>query len=161
MVFSRIRLSSERTPLLSSRAVRWEIARTGATTPLRYELRANVGRSYRRGVEADVQWTVTQTFDLGLNATLSKNRIDSYTDEATGTGYTDVEPILTPAFIGGHRATWHAIPWLALNADGRYQSRSFLAPTGDVRLTAAAFYILDAGVTLFGDRAPRSWGGRP
>jgi len=139
-----------------------EIARTGATTPLGYELRANVGRSYRQGIEADVQWTVTRTLDLGLNATVSKNRIDSYTDEATGTTYEDVEPILTPAFIGGHRATWHAAPWLALNADGRYQSRSFLAPTGDDRLTAAAFYILDAGVTLFGDRASDvgSWAGR-
>ena len=139
-----------------------EIARTGATTPLGYELRANVGRSYRRGAEADVQWTVTRAFDLGLNATVSRNRIDSYTDEATGTKYNDVEPILTPAFIGGHRATWHATPWLALNADGRYQSRSFLAPTGDERLTAAPFYILDAGVTLFGDRArdDASWAGR-
>lgn len=139
-----------------------EIARTGATTPLGYELRANVGRSYRRGVEADAQWTVTRTFDLGLTATVSRNRIDSYTDEATGMVYEDVEPILTPAFIGGHRATWHATPWLALTADGRYQSRSFLAPTGDERLTAPAFYILDAGVTLFGDHAPdvASWAER-
>ena len=130
-----------------------EIARTGATTPLGYDLRANVGRSYRRGVEADLGWAVSSTFDLGVTAAVSRNRIASYRDEATGTVYRDVEPILTPTFIGGHRATWHAASWLSVNADGRYQSRSFLAPTGDERLTAPAFYILDGGVTLFGDRA--------
>ena len=129
-----------------------EIARTGGTTPLGYDLRANVGRSYRRGVEADVQWAISPTVDVGLTAAASHNRIARYTDEATGTVYRDVEPILTPAFVGGHRATWRPASWLSLNADGRYQSRSFLAPTGDERLTAPAFYVLDGGVTLFANR---------
>jgi iron complex outermembrane receptor protein len=130
-----------------------EIARTGATTPLGYDIRANVGRSYRRGIEADLQWSLSPEFDVGLTAATSRNRIASYRDEAAGTIYRDVEPILTPAFIGGHRATWRPASWLAINADGRYQSRSFLAPTGDDRLTAAAFYMLDGGLTFLGDRA--------
>jgi iron complex outermembrane receptor protein len=133
-----------------------EIARTGATTPLGYDIRANVGRSYRRGVEVDLQWLASSTFDLGLTAAVSHNRISSYRDEATGTVYDNVEPILTPAFIGGHRATWHAASWLSVNADGRYQSRSFLAPTGDGRLTAPPFYVLDGGLTLLGSRASDS-----
>ena len=140
-----------------------EIARTGGTTPLGYDLRANVGRSYRRGVEVDAVWAVTPALDVGATAAASRNRIASYRDEATGTVYRDVEPILTPTFIGGHRITWRAAPWLGVNADGRYQARSFLAPTGNERLTAPGFYVLDGGVTLFGDR-PRhdeSWRYRP
>jgi iron complex outermembrane receptor protein len=125
-----------------------EIARTGATTPLGYDIRANVGRSYRRGVELDGAWAVSPALDVGLTAAVSRNRIASYTDEATQTTYANVEPILTPQFVGGHRLTWRAAPWLALTGDGRYQARSFLAPTGDARLTAPPFYVLDGGATL-------------
>jgi outer membrane receptor protein involved in Fe transport len=59
-----------------------------------------------------------------------------------------VEPILTPTFVGGHRVTWRPAAWITLTGDGRYQSRSFLAPTGDERLTAPPFYVLDGGVTF-------------
>lgn len=125
-----------------------EIARTGGTTPLGYDLRANVGRSYRRGIEGDLSWTVVPTLDIGVTATASRNRIASYHDEASGNVYTDVDPILTPAFIGGHRTTWRTTPWLTLSADGRYQGRSFLAPTGNERLTAPPFYVLDGAAAF-------------
>jgi len=125
-----------------------EIARTGATTPLGYDLRANVGTSYRRGVELDGSWAVTPSLDVGATAAVSRNRIAEYRDEASGVTYRDVAPILTPAFIGGHRLTWRATTSLALTADGRYLSRSFLAPTGNARLTAPPFYVLDGGATF-------------
>lgn len=125
-----------------------EIARTGATTPLGYDLRANVGTSYRRGVELDGSWAITPSLDVGATAAVSRNRIAEYRDEAGGVTYRDVAPILTPAFVGAHRLTWRATPSLALTADGRYQSRSFLAPTGDVRLTAPPFYVLDGGAAF-------------
>jgi len=125
-----------------------EIARTGATTPLGYDIRANVGRSYRRGVELDGTWAVAPSLDVGASAAVSRNRIAAYTDEATGTTYRDVQPILTPAFVGAHRVTWRVVPNVALTADGRYQARSFLAPTGDARLTAPPFYALDGGAAL-------------
>lgn len=125
-----------------------EIARTGATTPLGYDLRANVGRSYRRGVELDASWLVAPTLDIGVTASMSRNRIEAYRDEGTGVTYRNVEPILTPAFQAGHRVTWRATGALRLSADGRYQGRTFLAPIGDVRLTTPAFYVLDGGIAL-------------
>jgi iron complex outermembrane receptor protein len=125
-----------------------EIARTGATTPLGYDLRANVGRSYRRGLELDGGWSVTPAVDVEGTVAVNRSRIQRYRDEATGTDYTDVAPILTPAFVGGHRLTWRALSRLTLTADGRYQSRSFLAPTGDRRLSTPPFYVLDGGATI-------------
>jgi len=125
-----------------------EIARTGATTPLGYDLRANVGRSYRRGAELDASWLVTPTVDIGVIASASRNRIEVYRDEGTGDTYRNVEPILTPAFQVGHRLTWQVTRPVRLHADGRYQGRTFLAPVGDARLTTPAFYVLDAGMTL-------------
>ena len=125
-----------------------EIARTGATTPLGYDIRANVGKSYRRGVEIDGSWAVSSSFDVGATAAFNRSRIERYRDEATGAEYTDIPPILTPAFVGGHRLTWRATPSFAVTADGRYQSRSYLAPTGDERLVAPPFYVLDGGTVI-------------
>jgi iron complex outermembrane receptor protein len=123
-----------------------EIARTGATTPLGYEIRANVGRSYRRGIEVDALFSLTRSLDLGASLTASRNRIESYTDEGTGATYTDVEPILTPAFLASQKLTWRANPRMTFTADGRYQGRSYLAPFGDENLTSPAFFVLDGGL---------------
>ncbi|HEX9564525.1 MAG TPA: TonB-dependent receptor [Gemmatimonadaceae bacterium] len=125
-----------------------EIARTGATTPLGYDIRANVGRSARRGVELEGSWLVTRSVDLGASVSVSRNRIDEYRDEGTGVSYRDVEPILTPSLLASHRITWRPGPRVSLTADGRYQGRTFLAPTGDNQLTTPPFYVLDGGVTI-------------
>ena len=122
-----------------------EIARTGATTPLGYDIRANVGRSYRRGIEVDALFSLTRTLDLRASMTVSRNRIDSYTDEGTGITYADVEPILTPAFLASQQLTWRASQRVSFTADGRYQGLSYLAPFGDERLTSPAFFVLDGG----------------
>ena len=122
-----------------------EIARTGATTPLGYDIRANVGKSYRQGIEFDGMLSVTPTLDLGASMTVSRNRIESYLDERTGVTYRDVEPILTPSFLAAQQVTWRATPRLTLSADSRYQGRSFLAPVGDERLTSPAFHVVDGG----------------
>jgi hypothetical protein len=99
-------------------------------------------------VELDGTWTVIPAVDVGVSAAVSRNRIRTYRDEAAGVTYRNVAPILTPAFMAGPRLTWRATPRLSLTADGRYQSRTFLAPTGDTRLTTPPFYVQDGGVTM-------------
>jgi iron complex outermembrane receptor protein len=136
-----------------------EIARTGATTPLGYDIRANVGKSYRRGIEIDAMLAVTPSLDVGSSMTLSRNRIEAYLDERTGITYRDVEPILTPSFLTAQQVTWRATPRLTLTADSRYQGRSYLAPVGDERLTSPAFHVLDGGARLeFGSAAMSVYG---
>ncbi len=125
-----------------------EIARTGATTMLGYDLRANVGRSSRRGIELDAVAGITRALELGASVTVSRNRIERYHDEGSGVTYLDVEPILTPAFLASQRLSWRATSRLTVTADSRYQGRSALAPVGDDRLTSAAFHVLDGGLTL-------------
>ena len=48
----------------------------------------------RRGVELDLAFRATSALTARVIATLSQNRIDAYTDDATGVTYTDVEPLL-------------------------------------------------------------------
>jgi iron complex outermembrane receptor protein len=142
MSFDRLRVTMN----VFDMRFRDEIARTGATTPLGYDIRANVGRSYRRGIEVDALFALASSLDLGVSVTASRNRIDSYTDEGSGNTYTDVEPILTPSFLTSQQLTWRANERLTLTADSRYQGLSYLAPFGDEFLTSPAFHVLDSGL---------------
>ena len=125
-----------------------EIALVGLTTPLGYDVRRNVGRSYRRGVEAEASWRPVESLTLASTAALSRNRIARYRDEANDREYLDVPTVLTPSLVAGQQATWQASRALALTLDGRYQSRQHLDPTGDRARTAPAFFLLDGGAVV-------------
>ena len=125
-----------------------EIALTGRTTPLGYDIRTNVPSSFRRGVEVEGHYDLTSTFTVGGSFARSHNRISRYTDEATGAVYQDVRPTLTPDAVSTQQVTWRAAEWLTLTGDGRYQGRTFLAPTGDARLTTPPFFVLAGGATF-------------
>ena len=125
-----------------------EIGLTGETTPLGYDVRRNFGRSYRRGVELEASADVTPALTVAATAAASRNRVREDRDPATGAALRGVPLALSPAFVSTQRATWRAPRLGLLSVDGRYQSRSFLAPTRDVRLSAPAFFVLDGGVTF-------------
>jgi iron complex outermembrane receptor protein len=125
-----------------------EIALVGLTTPLGYDVRRNVGRSYRRGVELEGAWRPAGPLALATSAAISRNRIRAYRDEATGAEYRDVPTVLTPSLVANQQATWHVARALSLTVDGRYQSRQHLDPTGDRTRTAPSFFILDGGTVI-------------
>ena len=125
-----------------------EIALVGLTTPLGYDVRRNVGRSYRRGVELEASWRPLEPVTLAASAALSRNRIREYRDEASEVSYLNVPTALTPSLVAGQQVTWRASRLLTLTTDGRYQSRQFLDPTGDRSRTAGAFFVLDGGALL-------------
>jgi iron complex outermembrane receptor protein len=127
-----------------------EITRTGGTTALGYDLRANVPSSYRRGVELETSWRAGPALTLAGTLALSANAIAAYRDEAGDTVrvFRDVDPILTPRVLSTQQVTWRLAPALAVTADGRYQGRAFLAPTGDPTLTAPPFFVADGGAVV-------------
>ncbi len=125
-----------------------EIALTGRTTPLGYDIRANVPSSVRRGLEVEAHYDATSTLNVGGTFARSHNRVDLYRDESTGIDYANVRPTLTPDVVSTQQATWRAAPWITLTGDGRYQGRTFLAPFGDVRLTTPPFFVLAGGATF-------------
>jgi iron complex outermembrane receptor protein len=119
-------------------------------------LRRNVGRSWRRGVEADGTFRPSARVELGAVAAFTASRIVGYTDSslATPTRYTNVEPILTPRFTTAQRASVTVSRALTLGVEGRYQSRAQLDNTGDRALVLPDFYVLDATARLVAGR----WG---
>jgi iron complex outermembrane receptor protein len=123
-----------------------EISPIGPLSYLGLPLRKNVARSYRRGIEVDAAIRATSALTTRVNATLSQNRIDRYTDDATGVTYRDVEPLLTPRAIANGAVTYALGAGVALSLDGRFVSRSYLANTSDGRFTTPGRATVDGSV---------------
>ena len=58
-----------------------ELVLTGKLNDVGANLRANVARSYRTGLELEAAFNISKKFNIGLNATFSQNKITSKFDE--------------------------------------------------------------------------------
>jgi iron complex outermembrane receptor protein len=125
-----------------------EIAPIGEINEIGYELRKNVDRSQRRGMEGDLTWQVVPRLALVATASLTDARIRDYRDDGTGLVYHDVAALLTPKFVSGHGLRGELAPWLSLDLDGRYTSRMMLTNTNDPRFVVPDSWYADAGLTV-------------
>ena len=123
-----------------------EIAPIGPLSYLGLPLRKNVSRSYRRGVEVDVAVQATTALTVTANATVSQNRIDEYTDDATGVSYHDVEPLLTPRATANASVVYALGRSLTASLDARFVGRTYLANTSDARFTTPGRATADASI---------------
>jgi iron complex outermembrane recepter protein len=124
-----------------------EISPIGPLSYLGLPLRKNVRRSYRRGVEVDVAFRATAALTGNVNATVSRNRIDEYTDDASGVSYSDVEPLLTPRAMANGSLTYSLGRAVAISVDGRFVGSSYLANTSDARFTTPGRATADASLS--------------
>ncbi|MEO7455036.1 MAG: TonB-dependent receptor [Gemmatimonadaceae bacterium] len=125
-----------------------EIAAIGEINTLGYELRKNVDRSMRRGLEADAMWQLRPSLALTGNMSVTDARISTYRDDATGTVYHDVVPLMTPKFLSNQGVRSELASWLSLDVDGRYVSRMMLTNTNDPSFVVPDGWYADAGATL-------------
>lgn len=133
---------------LFSMRFRDEIAPIGAISITGSQLRRNVDRSARSGIEVEGAWQAHERLSLTANAMWMHARIARFTDEASGTTYRDVAPLLTPAVIANAQATWRPQDRLELTLAGRHVARSHLANDGNGELVTPAFTLADAGAAL-------------
>jgi iron complex outermembrane receptor protein len=129
-----------------------EISPIGPLSYLGLPLRKNVERSYRRGIEIDAAFRATNALTATVNATVSQNRIDQYTDDATGATYRDVEPLLTPRLLANASLRYTFLQSLSASLDGRFVGRSYLANTSDARFTTPGRATADGSLTWTLDR---------
>jgi iron complex outermembrane receptor protein len=134
---------------LYSMDFRNEIAPIGELSYLGNPLRKNVKSSYRRGIEGDITVRATSRLTIGGNVAESMNRIREYTDSSgdTPVTYHNVEPLLTPRFLGAARAAFLVAKGLSVSVEGRRQSRSFLQNTSNPEFVLPASSNLDASVS--------------
>lgn len=122
-----------------------EIAPIGQLSVTGSQIRRNVERSSRLGLEVEAAWQVAPSFAVSANTMLLRARIEEFTDEATSTTYTDVKPLLTPALLANAQASWQPNSQLELTLSTRYVGESQLANDGNDALVTPAFTLADLG----------------
>lgn len=125
-----------------------EIAPIGAVAITGSQLRRNVDRSSRVGLELETEVRAHRSLGLSANVTWLRARIAEYRDEAAGVTYRDVRPLLTPALIANAQAAWRPVARAELVLVGRHVARSHLANDGNVALVTPAFTVADLGASL-------------
>lgn len=107
-----------------------QLVLTGDLNDVGYPIRENSGKSYRLGIELEVNYALNTKWQLGANATFSKNRnIDYFTTDYDGNpvslGDTDISyspEIITNAFL-----QYEPIQGLLLNLTGKYVGEQFMS----------------------------------
>ncbi len=125
-----------------------EIAPIGAVNEIGAQMRKNVERSVRRGVETDVAWQAAPSLSLTGNVSITDARINEYRDDATGGTFQDVTPLMTPRLVSNQGIRVEVAPWLSFDADGRYVSRMMLTNTNDASFVVPDSWYADAGATF-------------
>jgi len=137
-----------------------EIALTGEQSEVGLSIRRNAGQSFRRGLEWDVAWKPRKTLAVRFTGNWSWNRIRSWTqfydvyDEAgewagtTSRTFHDVEPVLSPPFVGSVMVEGSPLPWLTLGVTTRYVAASWLDNTNAPGIATPDWWKVDLSANL-------------
>lgn len=137
-----------------------EIASTGELSDIGLLLRRNVDRSYRRGIELEYVWQAPAKVRLRGNASLSHNRIHTWTQfydvyDAAGNivgsepiTYHDVNPVLTPTVIVNQTLEYTPTPSITFGITGRHVGSSYLDNTNNPSFVAPALTTVDANAGI-------------
>ena len=95
------------------------------------QLRKNIPSSRRTGVELEAMVKIIDELRLSANATYMNARIAEYAPDNMGTDtvYSNVQPVLTPKFMGSLSLIYTPIASLDLQINARYVGSSFLELT--------------------------------
>jgi len=129
-------------------AFRDEIAPIGAIAITGSQLRRNVDRSSRLGVEVEGALSLTPTLAIRANAMAMRARIAEYQDEASGIIYRDVRPVLTPAVLANLQASWQPRTGWETILGLRHVGDSPLANDGNAALVTPAFTMVDGDLSV-------------
>ena len=122
-----------------------EIAPIGQLTVNGSQLRANVARSSRVGMEGEVTWRARPTLLITSNAMLMRARIAEFTDAGVAQTFTDVAPLLSPAIIANAQAAWRPRGAVEFSFNLRHVGESQLANDGNAALVTPSFTLADVG----------------
>lgn len=113
-----------------------EIVLNGKVGPNGLPLNSNAAKSYRTGIEFDLEYNIGKNVRLQNNSVISKNRI---TEEGVS-----FRPVLSPAVIVNQDVSYRAgKAWFGLNA--RYQGLSYIDYANEAKLPS--FFVLGASAT--------------
>lgn len=140
----------------------WDmLLETGRLNEVGYQVKDNVSRAFRRGIELSVGWKPLRWLEIDANSTLSLNRVLGWT------GWTDVydnpsdwnwlrqepsfhartEMLMSPPVIAALRLGFN--PWrtLEFTLDGKYVARQFLDSSESPDRRIPGYYVCNASAS--------------
>jgi len=119
-----------------------QLVLTGALDNVGNPIRANVGKSYRTGIEATATIKLLENLNWAINGTWAVNKNQDYlADESSSPKNTTI--ILSPSLIGGSQLSWTVVEnfqavWMA-----KYVGKQYLDNSQTEELTLAGYFIND------------------
>ncbi len=122
-----------------------QLVLTGELDNVGNPIRANVGRSYRTGIEVSSRIRLSQAFTWNFNATWSKNinRNYTFTDSNNDLITRNTPIILSPQIISGSQLSWKVHKLITTSFLSKYVGRQYLDNTGNDALQLDAYFIHD------------------
>ena len=126
-----------------------EIAPIGQSIPEGFiQLRKNVPKSYRRGIEVVGEYAISPALSLSGTGTYMQSSIAKYAPEDDERVYQDVQPLVSPRWIINSALTYQYAERLEVAFSARYVSQSYLEPTNQPNLVIPEYSLMDARASV-------------
>jgi iron complex outermembrane receptor protein len=126
-----------------------QLVLTGELDNVGDPIRANIGESYRTGIELSGGIRLSRWVDWKVNATWSRNRnVDYVWEEGDGTTRkANTAIILSPDWIAGSQLTFHPHRRVAVSLLSKYVSKQYLDNTQNEATTLDAYFVNDLRIS--------------
>ena len=132
-----------------------QLVLNGAVNDVGDAVRVNVANSFRRGIELDFQYPITEKLQVGGNLTLSENKIEKFTEYVAewdgayrllANDYTTTDIAFSPNAIAAAMLSYKANENFTLNAQGKYVGEQYLDNTQSDARSLNAFTNIDLSI---------------
>lgn len=121
-----------------------QLVQTGALDNAGYPIRANVGNSYRTGIELNGTVRLSDAWSWTANATWSINQNKDYVVVENNVPVVrDTRIILSPELVAGSQVTWKPIPGLEAAWLSKYVGAQYLDNTENAAVRMPGYWIND------------------
>ncbi len=133
-----------------------QIVGLGQVNTFGYQITGNVGKSFRRGLELDINWIAHKKLHVFLSSSFSNNRIkvlNQHYTSATSSNDTLViyknSPLgSTPSSIQNLGIRYLPLNWLSAELMYRYVGMQYLDNTGNKNISIPAFSFIDLRLAI-------------
>jgi len=132
-----------------------QLVLTGELNDVGAPLRTNVDKSFRRGVEIEVNAQIHKRLYTEANVTLSQNKIQNFTETLydytvdfaiVNNNYTNTDISFSPSVIAGGRIEYNFWKSFYFNWMPRYVGKQYLDNTQSEYLSLDAYFVNDVSV---------------
>lgn len=128
-----------------------QLVLTGKVNTEGEALRQNVADSYRLGLEADAQWMLSRKLSWAVTASLSRNKIDTFTEYVDNwdTGgqesyiHKNTDISFSPSFVGSSELAFRPFGRAEVALLSKYVSKQYMDNTSNDSRSLDAFFVND------------------